>query len=138
MEGKYTGIRYVHSLGEIEAKVNYTKSKKIFYTAQEEQFTGNKEKQYTIKFNNFKINFHKGVSKFKIYDTIDEEKKFKIFSNLYLPISVIKTENKEKTVTQKTYTVEEAKSLGLEQLEQEFKNEIPEDKQIERKNSRYI
>lgn len=138
MEGKYTGIRYVHSLGEIEAKVNYTKSKKIYYKSEEQEFTGNKEKRYTIKFNNFKINFHKRVSKFKIYDTIDEEKKFKIFSNLYLPISVIRTENREKTVTQRTYTIEEAKSLGLEQLEQELKNEIPENEQVERKNSRYI
>lgn len=123
-------------MGEIEAKVKFTKSKKIYYNSEKEEFTGNNERRYSIKFNNFKINFHKGVSKFKIYDTIDEEKKFKIFSNLYLPISVIKTENKEKVVTQKTYTTEEAKNLGIKELEEELKNEIPENEQIERKNSR--
>ena len=31
MEGKYTELRYVHSLGEIEAKVEYRKSKEIFF-----------------------------------------------------------------------------------------------------------
>lgn len=31
MEGKFTGIRYVHAKGEIEAKVWYTKNKKIYY-----------------------------------------------------------------------------------------------------------
>ena len=30
MEGKYTGIRYVHSLGEVKAIVQYTKTEKIY------------------------------------------------------------------------------------------------------------
>ena len=29
MEGKYTGVRYVHAKGEIEARVWYTKNKTI-------------------------------------------------------------------------------------------------------------
>ncbi len=124
LEGKFTGIRYVHSIGEIEAKVWYTKNKKIFYNSQQEELTGNQERQYSIKFNNFKINLHKGVSKFEIYDTIDEEKKLKIFSNLYLPISVIKTVNSEKIVIQKTYSKDEAKQLGIKELEQELDDEI--------------
>ena len=39
MEGKYTGIRYVHAKGEIEAKVWYTKNKKyhIFLRKQGKQ-----------------------------------------------------------------------------------------------------
>ena len=31
MDGKYTGIRYVHAKGEIEAKVWHTKNKKVLY-----------------------------------------------------------------------------------------------------------
>ena len=31
MEGKYTDPRYVHSMGEVQAKVWYTESKKIYY-----------------------------------------------------------------------------------------------------------
>ena len=124
MEGKYTGIRYVHSIGEIEAKVWYTKNKKIHYNQQIEEHTGNEEKKYAIKLNKFKINFNKGVSKFEKYDTIDEEKKFKIFSNLYLPISVIKTTNSEKKVVEKQYTIEEAKELAIEEAEQEIQQEI--------------
>ena len=56
MEGKYTGIRYVHAEGEVEAKVWYTKSKTIKYNATETLETGNVEKKYSIKFNNFEIN----------------------------------------------------------------------------------
>ncbi len=129
MEGKYTGIRYVHAQGEIEAKVWYTKYKNIPYNITERKETGNIQNQYTIKFNNFKINLHKGVSKFKIYDTIETENKMKLFSNFYLPISIIKTTNKEVEEQQKTYKMEEAKTLGIQQLQEEL------DKEIENKES---
>ena len=85
IEGKFTGIRYVHSKAEIEAKVWYTKNKKIPYTLTEKQYTGNEENKYSIKFGKFQINFTKKYSKFKIYDTIETEKKIRLFSDFYLP-----------------------------------------------------
>lgn len=124
MEGKFTGIRYVHAKGEIEAKVWYTKNRKIYYNTTQTQETGNVEKKYGLKINNFKINFSKRVSKFQIYDTIETENKIKLFSDFYLPISVIKVTNKEVEETQKTYKVEEAKNIGIEQLQQELDDEI--------------
>ena len=127
MEGKYTGIRYVHAKGEIQAKVWHTKNKKILYNATEKTETGNIENKYQIKINNFEINLSKRLSKFKIYDTIVLENKFKIFSNFYLPISLVKITNKEIKEEQKNYNVEQAKDLGTEQLQEELDNEI-EDK----------
>ena len=105
MEGKYTGTRYVHSLGEVKAIVQYTKKEKICLKEEQNVKTGNKETKYKINFNKFQINFYKTLSKFKIYDTIEEEKKFKIFSNLYLPISVIKITNEELENNSKEYTI---------------------------------
>ena len=134
MEGKFTGIRYVHSKGEIEAKVWYTKSKKILYNTTQIEETGNIEEKYAIKINNFKINFHKGVSNFEIYDTIETENKFKIFSDFYLPISIIKITNKEQQKIEKQYTVEEAKNIGIQELEQELDNEIEDKDKIVNKN----
>ena len=134
MEGKYTGIRYVHAKGEIQAKVWHTKYKKIPYHTTERQETGNIQNQYTIKFNNFKINLHKGVSKFKIYDTIETENKMKLFSDFYLPISIIKTTHKEVEERQKTYEIEEAKHIGIEDLEKELEQEIEEKESIVGKN----
>lgn len=134
MEGKFTGIRYVHSKGEIEAKVWYTKSKKILYNTTQIEETGNIEEKYGIKINNFKINFHKGVSNFEIYDTIETENKFKIFSDFYLPISIIKITNKEQQKIEKQYTVEEAKNIGIQELEQELDNEIEDKDKIVNKN----
>ena len=134
MEGKYTGIRYVHSKGEIEAKVWYTKSKNIKYSTIERKETGNIEEQYAIKFNNFKINLHKGVSKFKNYDTIENEEKIRLFSDFYLPISIIKTTNKEVEEIQKNYQVEEAKNIGIQELQEELDKEIEDKSKIINKN----
>ena len=134
MEGKYTGIRYVHAKGEIEAKVWYTKYKNVSYNVTERSETGNTETKYAIKFNNFKINFSKGLSKFEIYDTIETESKMKLFSDFYLPISIVKTTYKEIEEKQKTYSIEEAKNLGIQELEQELNQEIENKEAIVNKN----
>lgn len=130
MEGKYTGIRFVHAKGEIEAKVWHTKSKKISYNTAERVETGKEENKYKIKINNFEINLSKTLSKFEIYDTIDTENKFKIFSNFYLPISLIKTTNKEVIENKKIYTIEEAKNIGIQELQEELDNEIEDKEKI--------
>jgi len=130
MEGKYTGVRNVHSLGSVSAKVWYTENTKIYYNQQEKKETGKLENKYSIKFNNFKINFYKTLSNFEIYDTIETENKLKLFSNLYLPISIIKNTNKEQEVLQKTYTIEEAKQLGIKQLQEKLENQIEQKENI--------
>ncbi len=134
MEGKYTGIRYVHAKGEIEARVWYTMNKTIQYTTTEKQYTGNVETNYGIKINNFKINFPKGVSKFKFYDTIETENKIKLFSNFYLPISVVKTTYQQYEEIEKTYSVEEAKNLGIQEIEKELEGQIENKENIVNKH----
>lgn len=134
MEGKYTGIRYVHAKGEVEAKVWHTKYKRILYNTTEKQETGKIEQKYSIKFNNFKINFHKKLSKFKIYDTIETEKKLKLFSDFYLPISIVRKTNKEIEEIEKTYNLEEAKNIGIQELQKELDDEIVDKENIVNKN----
>ena len=134
MEGKFTGIRYVHAKGKIEAKVWHTKSKKVLYNTTEKEETGSTENKYEIKFNNFKINLYKKLSKFEIYDTIEAENKIRIFSDFYLPISIVKKTNKELKEEQKLYTLEEAKNKGIEELQNELDNEIEDKNSIVNKN----
>ena len=134
MEGKYTGVRYVHAKGEVEARVWYTMNKTIEYTTTEKQYTGKEDINYGIKVNNFKINFPKGVSKFNFYDTIETENKVKLFSNFYLPISVVKTTYKEYEEIEKTYSLEEAKNLGIQEIEEKLENQIENKENIVNKN----
>ena len=131
MEGKYTDKRYVHSLGEVQAKVTYSKSEKIRLKQEEFRDTGKKEKRIKLKINNFQINFYKTLSKFKIYDTIYSEKKMKIFSNFYLPISLIEITNKEQFTETKIYSKEEAIELGKAKLSKEIENDIEKKENIQ-------
>ncbi len=130
MEGKYTGIRYVNAIAEIEARVWYTEHINIPYIVQENIETGNIEELYSIKINNFQINFHKGVSKFEIYDTMYLEKKLKLFSDFYLPISVVKQQNKEIEQQEKIYTKQEAIDLGIEEIEKKFEEQNQEEPNV--------
>ena len=124
LEGKYTGIRYVHAKADIQAKVWYSKKEK-FYLKQEEKIpTSATEQKYTIKINNFKINLYKTLSKFENYDTIEENKKLVLFSNFYLPIEIIKTTNYEYKNENITYTEEQLIEKGTKKLEEELQNEI--------------
>lgn len=134
MEGKYTGVRYVHAKAEIEARVWHTKNKKILYNTTIEEETGMVENKYAIKINNFEINLSKKLSKFEIYDTISAENKIKVFSNLYLPISIVKTTNIEKRKVDKKYNIEEAKQLGIEELQKMLDEEIENKEAIINKN----
>jgi hypothetical protein len=124
MEGKYTGVRYVHARSNIEAKIWHTKIKRAYYTQEIDRETDNTEKKYTLNINNFKINFYKTLSKFKNYDTITKENKVKLFSNFYLPIGVTETTVKEKERVSVTYTEEELIDITLQELEQEINKEI--------------
>ena len=126
MEGKYTGIREVHSEATIIGKTIYEKSKTELFNQSITEETGNVEEKKSLLLNNFKINFNKGVSKFENYDTISSKQKIKIFSNTYLPIEFQKIIYKEKKTYQKVYTEEEL----VEKIEAELENEIESEFEI--------
>ena len=107
-----------------------SKTEKIPLKTVEKVATGKKETKYKLKISNFQINFYKTLSKFKIYDTIETEKKFKIFSNLYLPISITKITNQEQEKIEKSYTKEDAIQIGTTKLEKIIEDEIGTNKNI--------
>ena len=124
LEGKYTGIRYVHANGEVKAKVWYSQTQKVELNQVISTKNGNSENKYSVKINNFNINFYKTLSKFKKYDTIEEIKKLKIFSDFYLPIEIIKKTNYEQIEENVQYTVEEAKNKATIEAKKLLDEEI--------------
>lgn len=120
MEGKYTGTRYVHAEGSIEAKVWYSHKERIYYKQEEKLRTGNEEKKYTLNINNFEINLYKKLSNFENYDTIKEQKKLKLFSNLYLPAGLIISNNYEVVNNNIVYNQDEAKEIGIVKSKEEL------------------
>ena len=129
LEGKYTGTRYVHANGSVEAKVWYSETKKVELKQVQNIRTGNEENKYSVKINNFPINLYKTLSKFEKYDTIIENNKLKLFSNLYLPIEVSKIVNYEIKEEPIEYSIEEAKDMAEKQAKEAL------DQQIENKEN---
>ena len=130
LEGKYTGIRYVHAKADIEAKIWYSKKEKVFLKQQIQVPTGATEEKYTLNINNFKINFYKTLSKFENYDTINENKKLKLLSNFYLPIEIIKKTNYEYKYEEKIYTEEELAKLTEEKIEKDLDEKVSQKENI--------
>lgn len=123
MEGKYTGIRYVHAKGNVEARVWHTKKIESGLTREITEETGITKNRYSINFNNFKINLYKSLPNFENYDTINETNKMKIFDNFYLPIEINKTTYVEQKRTKVIYGKEELKEILIEELEKQFEEE---------------
>ena len=130
IEGKFTGTRYVHSSGEIQAKVWYSKKEKMELASSVKNETGEEETKYRIYFNNFKINLGKSIPKFEKYDTISEKKKIKLFSNFYLPIEIEKNLYKEVEIEKIQYEEQQAVEILTEKLEKELLNEILNEENI--------
>lgn len=144
LEGKYTGTRYVHANGEVQAKVWYSEKIKVPLKQTKKELTGNEENKYSVKINNFQINLSKRVSKFENYDTIEENKKIRLFSNFYLPIEIQKTTYKEYQNQEVNYTLEEAKQMAVEEAMQKLDEQVKDknsilDKQVqENKTQEYV
>ena len=130
VEGKYTEPRYVHANAVITAKVWYTKDAERKLVQEYYETTENTYNNFAIKINNFKINFNKMLPKFKKYDTIETNKKIKLFSNFYIPVEFVKTTYTEKNLKYKEYTIEELSN----ELQEELKNELLDENNISEEN----
>ena len=138
MEGVYTGTRKVHAEATILGKIIYENEKKEAFLQNEKVKTGNKEEKIEVCINNFKINFNKGVSKFEKYDTITTNKKLKIFSDFYFPISLNKYTNLEYEIKPKQYSEEQLKEKIIMDLEKEIETEYEISKYEEKYKKREI
>lgn len=132
LEGQFTGIRYVHANGEVQAKVWYSQKISVPLKQIKKVKTGKEENKYSVKINNFEINLAKGVPKFQNYDTIETSKKLKLFSDFYLPIEINQKTYQEYEEQEITYSIEEAKKFGITQVDESLKEQI-EGKQVTNK-----
>ena len=137
MDGKYTDRRYVHSLGKVKAKILYKQSEKIYFNQEILKETGEEEKKVQIKFSKYQLNFYKTLSKYRFYNTNYKEKNLKLFSNFYLPITIVTINNKEQKKETKIYSEEEAIVLGKEKICKDIENKIENKENILRSKCRY-
>lgn len=134
MDGKYTERRYVHSLGEVKAKVWYQETKEVKYNEEILTPTGNIENKYQISLNNWNIKLYNKTSKYDIYETYESKTNLKLFKSFYLPITITKITNSEQKKETKTYTMEDAKNKALDELSKKIEEQIENKQGIINKN----
>lgn len=137
LEGKYTGTRYVHAEGEVEARVWYTQKQVIDLNYKKRTKTGETETKYSVSVNNFQINFYKRLPKYENYDTICDSKKLKIFSNFYIPIELKKITYEEIQEDYAIYDIDEAKNIAIDNLSKELESQIENKDKIINKQINY-
>ena len=130
LEGKYTGTRYVHATGSVEARVWYSQKEKVPLKQIEKEYTGETETKYSLNINNFKINLYKRLSNFEKYDTIEEYKKLQLFSDFYLPFGLTKVTNKEYSEKEIVLQAEEAKNKAVSLAEEKINEQIKDKSKI--------
>ena len=124
LEGQFTGIRYVHANGEVQAKVWYSQKISVPLKQTKKIKTDKEENKYSVKINNFQINLHKSLPNFQKYDTIEENKKLRLFSNFYLPLELVKYTYKEYEEVVVVHSFEEAKQMGIDKAAETLKENI--------------
>ena len=92
--------------------------------------TGKSKKRFNIKFNNFQINLYKSIPNFEKYDTIYKEKRLKLFSDFYLPISLGISTYYELEEQEIILTKNEAKQNLTQKIKTELSNEIENKEEI--------
>ena len=124
MDGKYTERRYLHSLGEVLAKITYQKTEEIYLNEEKYIPTGKKENKYELIINNLDLKLYKKQSKFELYRQETKENKLKIGKNFYLPLSIKKLTNIEQKKETISHTKEETINIGVEKLSKELEDKI--------------
>ena len=130
LEGKYTGTRYVHATGSVEARVWYSQKEKVPLKQIEKEYTGETETKYSLNINNFKINLYKRLSNFEKYDSIEEYKKLQLFSDFYLPFGLTKITNKEYNEKEIILQKEDAKNQAVNLAEEKINEQIKDKSKI--------
>lgn len=111
------GYRLVRARGEVTARVTLTYDIEIPYQTTEKVYTGNFQKQKSIKIFSKTINlFGKDSISHENCDRIEKEKRLYLFGKIKLPIFVTETTYAEYEMKEKTLTETEALKLAYQQL----------------------
>lgn len=107
---------YVPANGSIYAIVSYTYSDCFDLTYYDKEYTGKEKKYYGICFGNNGFEPFTPKIKYSNYDLVKTDKKLKLGSFFYLPVSFEKNYIKEYKPEFKTYTKEEAENKARTKL----------------------
>ncbi len=139
MDSEVSGIRYVHSFGEIYAGTTYKKTQEYPLEYTEKIYDGKEKSKYSIEIMGKKIKFFiKDRSPYENYEKTTTRKEYNI-GFLSLPSIYINCDKYASYIPEKRKrSVEQAVVIGKEELCRELESEIPVDAERKNVNVTYI
>jgi similar to stage IV sporulation protein len=128
--GEIAEYQYYTADADIYAKsiLDYKKEFDVNYV--QKNYTDNEKLRYYLKILNKKINILNGKIRYNEYDIFTNETQLKVGENFFFPFVLGKIQIKEYKSDNKTYTKDEAISLGNKQLQDFCQNLIEKGVQI--------
>lgn len=133
-----SGIRYIHSFGEVYAETVYKETREYASEYTEKKPTGELTKRYSIEAAGKSLKLYlKDEPPYSEYDRRLEQTEYKT-ARLPLPSVIVKCETySELRAEKRKRSTEEAVELGKKELDGELRKKIPETAEIKEKNITY-
>lgn len=134
MSSEWTNDRYVNAKGEVFIKTWYTD--KLIFPVERDIIsqTGNVEKKYSLKLENYEINLGNSDTNFEKYDTIISDNKLNLFGIYELPIGLKEITYREIDVDTIKYTESQAIATAKREIENNIIKEIGDSGEIVKKD----
>lgn len=133
-----SGIRYVHSYGEIYAITQRNLSRDYSLEFTERVYTGREKKKYSVSVLGKKLNlFLKKEPEYKFFDKKEEKKDYSFMKNLFPTVSLEKTIYKEQNEKKIKKTEKEMFETAKKELTEEIKKELAKDTEIKNISAKY-
>lgn len=133
-----SGIRYVHSYGEIYALTERNISGEYLLEFIEKVNTGAQKKKYSIGFLGKKINlFLKEEPKFKVYEKTESVKEYSILKNIFPSVYIKTTVYNEQLEKKVKLTENQAFEKAKQELSEEVKKGISKETEIRNISAKY-
>jgi similar to stage IV sporulation protein len=130
-------FQMVHAMGKVEARTWYQAEEVQCLKKQERERTGETDRKIKLKIGGIYIKLSPGEVNFDEYDKIEETKRLVEWRNIILPVELVIEKYFEVKVAEEILSLEEAKKLAIENIEQRLGETIPEGVKIVDRNVKY-
>jgi len=138
VDSMHSGIRYVHSYGEIYAITHRNLNRDYQLEFVEKVNTGREKKKYSISVLGKNINlFIKKEPEYKIYDKTESRKEYSVFKNILPSVFVEETIYKEQTEKKVKRNEKDVFEMAKKELSEEIKKTLSKETEIKNISSKY-
>jgi len=130
-------VRLVHAMGKVEARTWYHGSEEQELLLQKRERTGNTARKIRLRLGRYSIKLTPGDIGYSEYDKTQDIKRLAEWRNIVLPVELIIDNYSEVRVENEELSLEQAKSMAVQRIEERLAGIVPEDAKIVDRSIKY-